>query len=206
MLYVEGSDDEHAIGQLLIRSGFDPQGLPDFKNAGNKQNVLEAILVAVQAGTGKSLGFVMDANDAPASTWESVTSRLRKVGVQAPDEIAEGGFAGKSVDYGARVGVWLMPDNRKTGALEDFLRDLIDRRDPLLSLVEDSARKAKQLGARYSDGDAGKAVLHTWLAWQKEPGRPYGVAIKARFFGLDSVATKQFVTWFQRVFEATTQL
>ena len=205
-LYVEGSDDEHAIGQLLIRSGFDRQGLPDFKNAGNKQKVLDAILAAVRAGTGKSLGFVMDANDDPGSTWQAVTSRLRKVGVQAPDEIPEGGFAGKSLDYGARVGVWLMPDNRKTGALEDFLRDLIDRADPLLSLAGDSAQKAKHLGARYSDGDTGKAILHTWLAWQKEPGRPYGVAIKARFFGVDSVAAKHFVTWFQRVFGATARL
>ena len=205
-LYVEGRDDEHAIRQLLIRRRVDCKALPDIRVKGSKEDVLRAISVAVQAGTGKSLGFVMDANGAPASTWESVTSRLRKVGVQAPDEIPEGGFAGKSVDYGARVGVWLMPDNRKTGTLEDFLRDLIDRTDPLLSLAEDSARKAKRLGARYSDGDAGKAVLHTWLAWQKDPGRPYGVAIKARFFGVESVATQQFVTWFQRVFEATAQL
>ena len=103
-------------------------------------------------------------------------------------------------------GVWLMPDNRNAGALEAFLRDLIDQPDPLLCLAERSAKKVKQLGARYSDHDAQKAVLHTWLAWQKDPGRPYGVAIKARFFGVHSAATDRFVTWFQRVFGVTAQL
>lgn len=69
-----------------------------------------------------------------------------------------------------------MPDNRKTGALEDSLPDLIDRRDRLR-----------------------RAVLHTWLAWQEESGPPYCVAIRARYFGGESAAMEQFVTPFQRV-------
>ena len=93
-----------------------------------------------------------------------------------------------------------MPDNRKTGALEDFLRDLIDEGDLLPPLAEDSSRKAKQLGAQYSDGDYWKAVLHTWLAWQKEPGRPYGTAIKARYFGADGATAERFINWFRNVF------
>lgn len=47
-------------------------------------------------------------------------------------------------DYGARVGVWLMPDNRKTGALEDFLQDLINESSPLFTHAKDSAREAKR--------------------------------------------------------------
>ena len=200
LLYVEGSDDEHAIRHLLIRRGFDPQDLPCFENLEGKQRVLEAIDIAVGVGTGKSLGFVMDANDSPQDTWRAVTARLKKVGVQVPKEIPEGGFVGESKDYGARVGVWLMPDNRKTGALEDFLRDLIEEADPLFIHAKDSAREAKQHGARYSERDYLKAVLHTWLAWQEEPGYPYGKAIKARYFGANSATGKRFINWFRNVF------
>ena len=202
-LYIEGTDDKHAIGQLLIRREHAPEDLPAFEDSGGKQGVLRAIRVAVRAGTGKSLFLVLDANDDPRSTWESVASRLRAVGVEAPDGIPAGGFAGESKTYSARVGVWLGPDNRRTGAEDDFLQDLIDEHDPLLRHAEDSASKAKQLGARYSDGDTGKAVLHTWLAWQEEPGRPYGLAIKARYFGTESVAAQEFVAWFERVFGVT---
>ncbi|MDE2827250.1 MAG: hypothetical protein OXL40_08075 [Bacteroidota bacterium] len=201
LLHVEGPNDEHAIYHVLIRHGFDHQDVPSFgKNEGGKQGVLDAIPIAVRTSTGKSVGFVMDANDSPQDTWKAVTARLRKVGVQTPNEIPEEGFAGESNKYRVRVGVWLMPDNRKTGALEDFLRDLVEEGDPLFTHAKDSALAAKKHGAGYSDGDYWKAVLHTWLAWQEDPGYPYGKAIKARYFGVDSAAAKRFVRWFQHVF------
>lgn len=199
-LYVEGSDDEHVIGQLLIRRGFDPLALPEFKESGSKEEVLRAIRVAVRAATGGSVAFVLDGNDDPKAAWEAAASRLRDVGVESPAKIPAVGFAGKSEDYGTRVGVWVMPDNRQTGALEDFLQDLIEAGDPLLPHAEDSAARAKELGARFPSTAALKAVLHTWLAWQKKPGRPYGVAIKARYFGATSAAAEQFLTWFEQVF------
>lgn len=199
-LFVEGTDDEHAIGQLLVRRGFDPLALPEFKESGSKKEVLRAIRVAVRAATGGSVGFVLDGNDDPKATWESAAARLRDVGVETPAGIPAGGFAGESEDYGTRVGVWLMPDNRQTGALEDFLQDLIDEGDPLLPHAEESAGRAKDLGARFGRTAVLKAVLHSWLAWQEEPGRPYGVAVKARYFGATSTAAEQFLTWFERVF------
>lgn len=199
-LFVEGSDDQHAIGHLLVRRGVDPLAIPAFKESGSKKEVLRAIPVAVRASTGGSVGFVLDANDDPQATWESVASRLRGVGVEPPTGIPAGGFAGESKNYGTRVGVWLMPDNRRTGALEAFLQDLIDEGDTLLPLAEDATRRAKELGARFGSTAALKAVLHTWLAWQKEPGRPYGVAIKARYFGAESAAADEFLTWFEQVF------
>ena len=199
-LYVEGKDDEHAIGQLLIRRGADPQSLPQFKDSGGKPGVLRAMKVSIGAGTGKSLGFVLDANDDPQNTWAAAASRLREVGVQAPNEIPAGGFVGESKKFGTRVGVWLMPDNRRAGALEEFLADLVSEDDPLLPHARDSMRKARLLGARFSDADTGKALLHTWLAWQKEPGRPYGVAIKARYLRDDSDAARRLVAWLGSVF------
>lgn len=199
-LFVEGSDDQHAIGQLLVRRGFDPLALPGFKESGSKKEVLRAIAVAVRAATGGSVGFVLDANDDPQATWESAASHLRNVGVETPTEMPADGFWGESEDYGTRVGVWLMPDNRRTGALEAFLQDLIEEGDTLLPHAEDATRRAKKLGARFGGTAAPKAVLHTWLAWQKEPGRPYGVAIKARYFGASGPAADRFVTWFENVF------
>ncbi|MXW17001.1 MAG: hypothetical protein F4123_01070 [Gemmatimonadetes bacterium] len=199
-LFVEGSDDEHAIGHLLVRRGVDPLAIPAFKKPGSKKEVLRAIRVGIRAATGGSVGFVLDANDDPQATWESAASRLRSVGVEAPTEIPVSGFWGVSEDYGTRVGVWLMPDNRRTGALEAFLQDLIEEGDPLLPHAEEAIRRARELGARFGRTAAPKALLHTWLAWQKEPGRPYGVAIKARYFAASGPAADQFVTWFEQVF------
>ncbi|MDE2873932.1 MAG: hypothetical protein OXU69_10630 [Gemmatimonadota bacterium] len=200
VVYVEGRDDKHVIGHLLIRRGADPEGRLGFVDSRGKQGVLDAIRVAVGAGTGRSVGFVLDANDDPDATWRAVGSRLRRAGVDAPDRIPQDGFVGESAEFGTRVGVWLMPDNRRTGALEDFLKDLIEVGDRLLPHAEASTAGAKELGARFPSVDTKKAVLHTWLAWQREPGRPYGVAIKAHYLRDDSDAARRFVLWFGRVF------
>ena len=93
-----------------------------------------------------------------------------------------------------------MPDNRGSGAIEDFLRGLIDDEDALLELAETSTTSASERGATFRDTHRRKAVLHTWLAWQQRPGLPYGLAVTARYFRHDSPAALAFVEWFRRVF------
>ena len=90
-----------------------------------------------------------------------------------------------------------MPDNRRSGALEEFLQDLVHSNDPLLPIAERSTHDAKKQGARFPDAAQLKAVLH---AWQDRPGVPYGTAIRARYFAHDSAAALAFVEWFKRVF------
>ena len=123
--------------------------------------------------------------------------------METPDKVPREGFVGEAEAYRARVGVWLMPDNQREGTLENFLRDLVEEVDPLLPYAEESSWRAKELGAKFSGSDVDKAVLHTWLAWQEEPGLPYGTAMRARFFRDDSPAAQAFVTWFRMVFNIT---
>ena len=98
-----------------------------------------------------------------------------------------------------------MPDNRRSGALEEFLGSLVDDEDALLPLAETSTTSASERGAAFAEVHRRKAVLHTWLAWQERPGLPYGLAITARYFRHDSAAALAFVAWFRRVFAPTTR-
>ena len=73
------------------------------------------------------------------ATWESARSRLKDVGVETPTGIPAGGFAGESRrTTGPAWGCGSCLDNRRTGALEDFLRDLVDEGDSLLPHAEES--------------------------------------------------------------------
>ena len=201
-LHVEGRDDCHAIRHLLIRHGidYDHDGYPDINVCNGKSELLASVGTAIRVSNDRSVGFVLDANSSLQDCWNAISSRLHKVGVEAPDAIPSGGFAGEAKEYRARVGVWIMPDNRRDGALENFLRDLVDEEDPLLPHAEESTNRARELGARFSENDARKAVLHTWLAWQQKPGLPYGSAIRSRYFRDDNSAARAFVTWFRTVF------
>ena len=206
-LRVEGKDDRYAIEHLLAQHGVDRAAVnikdsdPGDVGTSGKDSLLAGMRTAVVTSTGTSVGFVLDADAVPTARWAAVRTRLGGVGLELPGEIPEGGFVGDAIDVRARVGVWLMPDNRRSGDLEEFLTDLVGREDRLLELATASTRTAKEQGARFPEPRHRKAILHTWLAWQERPGVPYGTAIKAHYLSHDSVAAHAFVVWFRRVFE-----
>jgi len=151
----------------------------------------------------RPVGFVLDADDKPQDLWSAVRARLREFELDPPNDIPADGYITDVERYKTRVDVWLMPDNRQEGALEKFLMDLIDKDDDcLLPLAESSTQEAHDKGAKFP---MPKAVLHTWLAWQKNPGLPYGAAINAQFFRHDSPATLAFVAWYKRLFSSPDQ-
>ena len=205
-LHVEGRDDNHAIRHLLIRHGVDydldswPNEYPHIEDCDGRSNLLAGVGPAIRVSNDRSVGFVLDADSSVQDCWNAISLRLRNAGVEAPVAIPHDGFVGEAKEYRARVGVWIIPDNRRDGALENFPRDLVDEEDPLLPHAEESTNRARELGACFSKNDARKAVLRTWLAWQQEPGLPYGTAMRARYFRDDSPAARAFVTWFRTVF------
>lgn len=214
-LHVEGNDDGHVIRHLLLRHDIDcPIGglrvsapasaasAPEIKPAGDVHKVLEGMRPAVSVSNGRSVGFVLDADSAPQDRWDAVCDRLQGFGLALPDRIPKHGFVGDVPALKARVGVWIMPDNRMSGALEHFLKDLIDRNDAMLPLAETATENARKKGAGFSEGKLRKAVLHTWLAWQEEPGLRYGTAIAARYFREDRPTAQAFVAWYRNVFDA----
>ena len=212
-LHVEGKNDVQAIKHLLLRHGIDcpiendwrsadefSDNVPEIKSAGDGRRVLAAMGTAVPVSSGRSVGFVLDADAAAENRWRAVRERLGTFELDLPDSIPEDGFVGDIAEFRVRVGVWLMPDNRRSGALEEFLQDLIDENNRLLQVAMDSTETAKASGAGFPESRKNKAVLHAWLAWQETPGLPYGSAIRARYFRDDSPAAAAFVQWYRDVF------
>ena len=206
ILRVEGTDDKFAIKNLLRRHGVDfahveIKHTEEGEGTGGKDRLLQGMKTAVTTRTGHSVGFVLDADADPEYRWQAVRQRLGDIDLTLPEEIPGGGFVGDTLAYQVRVGVWLMPDNQRSGALEEFLMDLVANEDRrLLLLARAATRGAVCLGAGFGNARRRKAALHAWLAWQPKPGLPYGTAITALYFGHDSPAALRFVEWFQRVF------
>ena len=206
ILRVEGRDDKFVIESLLRRHGVDfahveIKATEKGDGTGGKDALLQGMNTAVTTATGHSVGFVLDADDEPESRWQAVRRRLDGTDLVLPEEIPDGGFVGDTPTYQSRVGVWLMPGNQRSGALEEFLMDLVANEDRrLLLLARAATRGAVCLGAGFGKARRRKAALHAWLAWQPKPGLPYGTAITARYLGHDSPAALGFVEWFQRVF------
>jgi len=100
-----------------------------------------------------------------------------------------------------RVGIWIMPDNQTKGILEDFLRFLVPEGSALFEHVKSSVAAIPQGERRFHLLAEPKAVIHTWLAWQEEPGKPLGTAITARYLDPDVTQVDVLVSWLNRLYE-----
>ena len=210
-LFVEGHDDCHALRHLLLRHDIIRDAEPwkfcypcirPVEPGLNKEEVLGAVVPAIATGTGTRVGFVVDADTSLHGSWLDIRTRLLATGVDAPDQIPRQGFVGGSREFETRVGVWIMPNNSNSGALEDFLQSLVPDADPLWGHASTATEGALELGAAFKPKDRQKATLRAWLAWQRDPGLPYGAAIRSKFFGAHSAWADAFVAWFRRLYEA----
>ncbi|OOV34451.1 hypothetical protein BV61_02855 [Candidatus Synechococcus spongiarum LMB bulk15M] len=217
---MEGKNDIHVIWHLLNRNGINlpirkqPVGdvapsVPELQETNGKQKLLDTIKTAVPVSSDRPVGFVLDADDKPQDRWSAVRARLREFELDPPNDMPADGYVTDVEKYKTRVGVWMMPDNTEAGALEELLMGLIDKYDCLLPLAESSTNEAHERssrkGAKFLAAKHSKAVLHTWLAWQENPGLPYGTAINAQFFRHDSPAALAFVQWYKRLFSSPDQ-
>ena len=93
------------------------------------------------------------------------------------------------------------PNNETNGMIEDFISFLIPEDDELLPIVENhlSAIEDQNLNP-YKDIHRSKALISSWLAIQKDPGTPMGLAITKRYLDIDEATCQIFMDWLRRLF------
>jgi hypothetical protein len=213
VLHVEGRNDLFTIANLLEKHSFQVKNVPrdleihkaalDDQTSG-RDELLKLIGTAVKASTDSAVGFVIDADRSSATTWSSVQQHIHSaIGpkFKSPKTFPTDGFVADIADLKSRVGVWIMPDNLSAGILEDFLQRLIDDKDQLLPIAKRATSEAKKAGAKFKSVAESKAITHAWLAWQENPGCPFGTAIKAQYFDYQAKTAKAFVAWVRRLID-----
>lgn len=201
-LLVEGPDDANSVIHLLKRHDYDwddeNQDRPFVYQKDGLSGLLKNLGPLLKSAAHTRVGVVLDANSDLDRRWQQVRDRAAREGVELPDRPqAEG-----TIVEGPRqkVGVWLMPDNAGPGTLEDFLCKLVPAEDSLWGYADEVVVEARNRRARCLEKDHNKSRLHTWLAWQEEPGMPYGLALKSQVLRKDGEEALRFVDWFRRLF------
>ena len=202
-LLVEGADDKHTIIHLMTHHGIDWNSatavLPYVEDCEGIDSLVRLLPVAAKSGY-KRLGVVADANSDLAVRWAQVRTALLATGLDLPENPGPDGMVVIESTRDIGVGVWLMPDNQAQGQLEDFLAKLVPANDRCWTHACEATRHAKEIGAPFAEKDQSKANIHAWLAWQENPGLPFGTAITAKYLGIDSPEALKFVQWFKRLF------
>lgn len=202
LLLVEGQEDKHVVWHFCRRHGIDNEALFDVEEAGGFERLREDLGQRPKFGL-HSVWVIVDADESCTDRWRSLRDVFIKLGYPSvPESPSIDGTVLPAIGSLARIGVWLMPDNESPGILEDFLARLIAEGDPLLLLAEKAVDSLPAAERRFADVKRPKALIHTWLAWQAEPGAPLGQAITRRYLRTDHELPTRFLTWLRSMFES----
>ncbi len=201
ILLVEGTDDEHVVKHLCTYHGL--PHIDEIARLGGIDNLIESFPVRLKESDVKAIGVLVDADTNVQTRWDSLRNRLAAAAYPAvPDMPATQGtiLTPPADTLLPRVGIWLMPNNQTNGILENFLRFLVPTPNPLLEHARQSLDTIPDGHRRFAANDDPKALIHTWLAWQEEPGRPFGTAITARYLDADVPQAIDFTNWLRQLF------
>jgi hypothetical protein len=197
-LLVEGNDDKHVIWALCEKYEI-PENF-DVINCDGIDSLEEQIPIMLKGSGIETVGIIIDADDNLQMRWNSLKNILSAIGCNVPQILQKIGLI--LADNLPKTGVWIMPDNNSNGMLEDFVSFLIPHEDKLLPVVHSTLNdiESRQLN-KYSTIHKSKAVIHTWLAWQEEPGKPLGTSITKRYLSANDATCHDFVQWMKTLFK-----
>lgn len=197
-LLVEGKDDQHVLMALCEKFEI-PENFEIIDSKGI-DNLLLQLPQRLKESDVTTVGVIVDADTDLAGRWLSIRTILVANDYDVPEQLPAQGLV-ISHHEKPSVGVWLMPDNATNGMLEDFIRFLVPEDDNLLPVIQANLQNIEKQGLnRYIPDHKSKAVIHSWLAVQENPGTPMGLSITRRYLSTKQANCTQLIDWIRTTF------
>lgn len=199
-LLVEGNDDFHIMSALFKK--FNVPKSFDIIDTKGIDKLLKGLKTRLKSKK-EAVGILVDADENITGRWQSIVDILKSSGyTNLPKEPnADGTIITQKGK--ATIGVWLMPTNQTSGMIEDFMEILIPDDDKLLAKAQATLQELENIGInKYKTIHRSKALIHTWLSWQEDPGTPMGLAITKSYFSATNEAfCQKFIDWILELFK-----
>ena len=215
VLMVEGQDDKHMVWQLcrrdsssfsVSRYGYEMSVTLLTKSTtfliaeqGSRPDLLKAIRQQIVSSRTQAVGVLVDADDDLNKCWDDLAREFLRADVQLPVQPDLWGTIIPEQGFFPRIGIWLMPDNRTGGELENFVSGMIPDDDPEWPLAQDFIEKIPCGHRKFAPEKIDKAKVYAWLAARKEPGR-MGAAIGANDLYVGNRLCRDFLSWLTKLF------
>ena len=202
---MEGATDRLVIPYLMEKNGvpWPTSKVPVFiEELGGVDEILRPgrLDLELAASELEALGVVVDADGDAAARWDQLRTRCGLEFPDLPNQIPADGLKVVHAD-GPRFGVWIMPNNRFKGMLEDLLVRLVpDDSGDLYEIARNCVATARSNNAPFRDAHERKAEVYTWLAWQDPPGLRLHEAVERRVLDPTRAESQPFVNWFRNLF------
>ena len=202
ILLVEGINDCHVVMNLCEK-----HKLPDIfgihQCKGNNGVLKRLNSLISRPNPPQIIGVMLDVdnhkNHTLESRWQSVTDKLKHYNYCLPITPDINGTIVAGIEDKPKLGFWFMPNNQDCGMLEDFCAELAE---PLsLVFAQECVAQARSQGlTTFKEVHTTKAVIHTYLAWQDEPGYPLGKAISSQALRSNNDIATKFTNWLNNLF------
>lgn len=203
-LLVEGKTDMHVVLALCEHYKV-PQNF-DVRDCDGTSNLMEILkLTLTNPSYLKTIGIILDADNDLTARLDQIRNILNPHGYKIPKALSAKGLVCTSSDViYPKLGLWLMPDNVNLGMIEDFALSMTPNDDLLMAEAEAELQRIEQSGInQYQRAHHSKAKIHTYLAWQNNPGNPIGTSITKRVLNPDYPMAENFVkNWLIPLFSA----
>jgi len=201
VLLVEGINDCHVVMALCkIHCVPDTFGIYE---CGSDDGVLKRLnALIISPNPPEVIGVMLDA-DNPSSVqgrWQSIKDKLRHYSYVFPNSPDVDGTVIQRITDKPKLGFWLMPNNQDSGMLEDFCAELAEPES--LAFARECVEQAQERNVTtFKEVHRSKAIIHTYLAWQDEPGYPLGKAITSQALSPRTDIALRFTNWLGCLFK-----
>ena len=204
LLIVEGKDELHVVSR--ISESYDI--LENFKIevSGSNDQAIDKFISSIFASDFNKVGVLLDF-EPNQNVWGKLYNGLQSYKPYyktIPHDPLEGGViveANGTNKLFDNFGIWLMPNNKDKGTLENFLLSVVNSGNVQIAFAEETLKELEKRGLDdYKPVHRNKALIHTYLAWQENPGAPYGTALKQKAFDIEHPDVQALANWLRQLF------
>jgi len=220
ILFVEGIDECNVIRVLLQKYDINSENIV-ILNCRGKENLTKILAQFLHSDeySYQYVGIILDVDDPKHDGIQACLQSIQNIFNKQQQhydpafnyrkqftakKITDTGLVIKPQNYHLpHVGVWLMPNNKDNGMLEDFLMKLLnsDLEKNAIEFAKKCVEEAQTKGfASYKPTHQSKAIIHTYLSWQDPTGAPFSQALQNKTLKHDAPLAQNFIHWLKDTF------
>lgn len=216
LLLVEGLGDQSFVEGFLSVIGkpditpFPPKQLGGPSNGvSNVLKVIPLLINQILSGTTSEAGILVDADTTGVNGGftlrrQEITSALQSAGYTIPAAPLPGTPPGELFTHPAghaSIGLFILPNHRDDGMLEDVLKNMVTSA-PYSGLLQHATTVVGALTPKLFNDPLhrSKAEINTFLAWQNPPPAQVRACVTSQIFDATSPAATNLVHWLNMVF------
>jgi hypothetical protein len=197
VLLLEGNDDCYIVEKFCNNNEIEFNFC--FYNCKGYNKILTKLNALLRENTQPEvIGVILDADNDISKSYQDIKSKAETFYKKLPDIIPKKGLIHNENGL-PKLGIWIMPNNKDNGALEEFYLELatdIDT-DFINDVIEQATRKNL---TSFKKQHKTKAIMHTYFSWQNTPSTPLHSSINKIALDNDKDIAKAFKKWLTDLF------